>query len=86
MRFCNECKEKRRCNKFNNQINENKEFEANLNLLKREAPNEFGYMLPYYNSCYMTTIMKMIQESVINNVFVKLLQKLICHFFIVKIL
>ena len=25
-----------------------KEFEANLNLLKREAPNDFGYMLPYY--------------------------------------
>ena len=25
-----------------------KEFEANLNLLKGKAPNEFGYMLPYY--------------------------------------
>ena len=25
-----------------------KDFEANLNLLKRKAPNEFGYMLPYY--------------------------------------
>ena len=25
-----------------------KEFEANLNLLKRKTPNDFGYMLPYY--------------------------------------
>ena len=48
MRFCNECSDKKTCDKCNNQINENKEFEANLNLLKRKAPNEFGYMLPYY--------------------------------------
>ena len=48
MRFCNECNDKKMCNKFYNQINENKEFEANLNLLKRKAPNELGYMLPYY--------------------------------------
>ena len=34
------------CNKFKNQYNENKEFEANFNLLKGKAPNEFGYMLP----------------------------------------
>ena len=25
-----------------------KEFEANLYLLKRKAPNEFGYMVAYY--------------------------------------
>ena len=36
------------CNNCNIQINENKEFEANLNELKRNAPNEFGHMLPYY--------------------------------------
>ena len=36
------------CNKCNNQINENKEFEAILNLLKREKPNGCGHMLPYY--------------------------------------
>ena len=47
MRFCNECKEKY-CDRCNIQYNENKEFEANLNLLKREAPNEFGHMLPYF--------------------------------------
>ena len=48
MRFCNECSDNKMCVKGNNHINENKEFEANLNLLKRNAPNEFGYMLPYY--------------------------------------
>ena len=48
MRFCNECDDKKVCNKCNNQINENKELEADLNLLKRKAPNDFGYMLPYY--------------------------------------
>ena len=48
MRFCNECDDKRMCNKCNNQINENKEFEANLNELKRHPPNEFDYMLPDY--------------------------------------
>ena len=39
---------KRFCNKCNNQINENEEFEANLNELKRHPPIEFGHMLPYY--------------------------------------
>ena len=52
MRFCNECKNKRKaCDKCN-QINENKEFEANLNELKRHPPNEFGYMLPYYTQFF----------------------------------
>ena len=48
MRQCNECKDEILCVTCNNQINENKEFEANLNLLERKTPNEFGYMLPYY--------------------------------------
>ena len=48
MRFCNECNDKNLCFKCNNQINENKEFEANLNELKRYPPNEFGHMLPYF--------------------------------------
>ena len=48
MRFCNECNDNKMCVKCNIHINENKEFEANLNLLKRNAPNEFGHMLPYY--------------------------------------
>ena len=36
------------CNRCNNHINENKEFEANLNLIKRQAPNDFGYLLPCF--------------------------------------
>ena len=46
--FCNECNDNKMCVKCNNHINENKEIEANLKLLKRNAPNEFGYMFPYY--------------------------------------
>ena len=48
MRFCNQCIEKRMCRKCNNQINESKEFDANLNLLKIQPPNKNGYMLPYF--------------------------------------
>ena len=48
MRFCNECNDRKMCDKCHNQINEKKEFEANLNELKRHPPNEFGHMLPYY--------------------------------------
>ena len=48
MRFCKECNDKKMCHKCNNPINENKEFEANLNELKRHAPNDFGHMLPYF--------------------------------------
>ena len=48
MRFCNKCSDNISCNECNNQINENKEFGANIYLLKRHAPNEFGHMLPYY--------------------------------------
>ena len=47
-RRCDKCNEELLCEKCNNQVNENKEFEANLNLLKRKPLNEFGYMLPYY--------------------------------------
>ena len=48
MRFCNLCNIKRMCNGCNNQVNENKEFDGNINLLKRQAPNQFGHMLLYY--------------------------------------
>ena len=46
LRFCDECNDKRMCKKRNNEVNECKEFEAKLNELKRDPPNEFGYMLP----------------------------------------
>ena len=48
MRQCNACKDGTLCSNCNDQINENKEFEANLNELKRRKPNGFGHMLPYY--------------------------------------
>ena len=34
MRFCNECSKEKCCDRFKIQINEIKNFEANLNLLK----------------------------------------------------
>ena len=48
MRFCNECNDKKLCDKCNNQINENKELEASLNQLKRNWPHKFGHMLPHF--------------------------------------
>ena len=48
MRFCKECSKEKYCDRCNNRSNENKDFETNLNLLKREAPNEFGQRLPYF--------------------------------------
>ena len=48
MRHCNGCKDGTLCVTCNNLINENKEFEANINLLKREKSNDCGHMLPKY--------------------------------------
>ena len=48
MRHCNACKDGILCVTCNNEINENKKFEANLYLLEREKPNDRGHMLPYY--------------------------------------
>ena len=45
---CNECKVEKLFITCNNQFSENKAFEANFCLLKRQAPNQFGHMLPYY--------------------------------------
>ena len=48
MRRFNECKGEISCTTCNNQVNENKELEANLNLIKRDTPSEYGYMLLYF--------------------------------------
>ena len=48
MRRCGECKGEILCKTCKNKVNENKEIETNMNLLKREAPNESGSLLPYY--------------------------------------
>ena len=36
------------CGNCDRSINQKKEFSANLSELKRQAPNEFGHMLPKY--------------------------------------
>ena len=48
MRFCDECNNKKMCNDCNNQVSENEKFEANSKLLKRQAPNECGFLFPYF--------------------------------------
>ena len=48
MRFCNESNVKRLCNNCNLIVNENKQFEAILNISKREAAKEIGYTLPCF--------------------------------------
>ena len=46
MRFCTNCKIDSLCDDCDKLVNQNKEFAANLNELKREEPNDFGHMLP----------------------------------------
>ena len=48
MRRCDECTGEIICITCNNRVNEDKKHEANFNLLKREALNQFGHILPYY--------------------------------------
>ena len=47
-RKCNKCSKDQLCDDFDKLVNQNKEFSANLNELKREKPNDHGYMLPKY--------------------------------------
>ena len=48
MRNCDKWSKDILCDECDKLVNQNKEFSANLNELKREAPNEFGHMLPKY--------------------------------------
>ena len=48
MKRCIDFKGKILCDECNNQVNENKKFETNLKFLKRDIPNQFSHMLPYY--------------------------------------
>ena len=45
--FCTECSQEKLFNKSNIHVNENKEFEANLNPSKRQALDDFVYMFPF---------------------------------------
>ena len=47
MRRCDDCKGEILCMTCKNQVNENNDFQASLKLLKRQASNQIGHMLPY---------------------------------------
>ena len=48
MKNCSDCKKDILCDEYDKLVNQRKEFSANLNELKREAPNDFSHMLPKY--------------------------------------
>ena len=48
MRKCTDCRKDILCDGYHKLVNQIKEISANLNELKREAPNQFGIMLPKY--------------------------------------
>ena len=48
MRNCNKSTKVVLCDDCDKIVNQNKEFSANLDELKREKPNDFGHMLPKY--------------------------------------
>ena len=48
MKNCSDCKENNLCDECDKIVNQKKDFSANLNEMKKQAPNEFGHMLPKY--------------------------------------
>ena len=48
MRICNKCTKEILCDDCNKLVDQNKEFSAKLNELKRRSPKDFGHMLPKY--------------------------------------
>ena len=50
MRHCNKCSIDILCDGCEKLVNQNKEFSANLNEIKRQAPNENGFMLRWYGT------------------------------------
>ena len=48
MSNCGVCKKHILCDGCDKLVNQNKKFSANLNEIRQEPPNEFGYMLPKY--------------------------------------
>ena len=48
MKNCSDCTKDTLCDKSDKIVNQNKQFSAKLNELKRECSNEFGHMLPKY--------------------------------------
>ena len=50
MKNCYKCTKHLLCDNSDKLVNQNKEFSANLNEMKRQPPNRFGHMLPKYIS------------------------------------
>ena len=50
MRNCKKCTKDILCDDCDKLVNQNKEFSANLNELKREKPNNLGHMFPKYRT------------------------------------
>ena len=48
LRNCNESSEDVLCDRCDKLVNQKKEFSAKLNEIKKQPPNEFGHMLPWY--------------------------------------
>ena len=48
LRNFNECSKDILCDRCDKLLNQKKELSANLNELKRQPLNEFGYMIPWY--------------------------------------
>ena len=48
MRNCGGCEKDILCDNCNKLVNQTEEFSTNPNKLKRETPNQFGYMFPKY--------------------------------------
>ena len=48
MKNCSDCTKDISCDNGDKLVNQNNEFSAYVNELKREPPNEFGHMLPKY--------------------------------------
>ena len=48
LRKCGDCKKDVLCDNCDKLVNQKEEFSAKINELKRQAPSEFGHMLPKY--------------------------------------
>ena len=50
MRNCNKCSKDVTCGGSDILVNQRKDFSANLSELEQKTPNEFGHMLPWYET------------------------------------
>ena len=72
IKSCNGCSDKVIFITCKNQPNENKEFEANINVIKSQALNQFSYLLPYFKEKFnviemSTNLIQLHQNKIITN-------------------